>query len=112
MDKSKIFSFPTETHGGDELLVTYRGTPGLPGKLYGPPENCYPPEPHEIELVSVLDASGKDILPALDDGSYELLCDEAYERFESDLDEYYAELAEYQAEARADALLAEQEDGE
>jgi len=31
-----------------ELEFYYR--PGSPGKIYGPPENCYPPEPAEFEV--------------------------------------------------------------
>lgn len=33
-----------------EVHCTY--TPGHPGKLYGPPEDCYPPEPAETEFLS------------------------------------------------------------
>jgi len=33
-----------------EIHCTY--TPGSPGKLYGPPEDCYPPTPAEMEFIS------------------------------------------------------------
>lgn len=33
--------------------------PGEPGRLHGPPEKCYPPEPPEVEFDAVLDATGR-----------------------------------------------------
>ena len=33
--------------------VEYNYTPGEPGFISGPPENCYPPEPEEIEITNV-----------------------------------------------------------
>lgn len=35
-----------------EVLLDYK--PGHPGKLYGPPENCFPPEPSEVEIMNVV----------------------------------------------------------
>ena len=36
--------------GEQEVTVRYYYTPADPGKTSGPPENCYPPEPSEIEI--------------------------------------------------------------
>jgi hypothetical protein len=33
--------------------VEYTYTPMIPGKLTGPPEDCYPDEPAELEFISV-----------------------------------------------------------
>jgi hypothetical protein len=45
-------SFCVDLDNGDEVSVTVRMTnPGDPGRLSGPPERCYPPEPPEFEMV-------------------------------------------------------------
>jgi hypothetical protein len=45
-----------------EIEVTYDYTPGTPGKTYGPPEKCYPPEPDDVDIISVKNLdSGADI---------------------------------------------------
>ena len=35
------------------IRVEYDATPGCPGRYYGPPENCYPDEPAEVETTNV-----------------------------------------------------------
>lgn len=44
-----------------DLTVTYTITPYDPGRINGPPEDCYPPEGGEVEIVSVTDADGNAI---------------------------------------------------
>lgn len=38
--------------------------PGDPGRLSGPPERCYPPEPEDVEITGakLLDPTGKQVL--------------------------------------------------
>jgi hypothetical protein len=36
-----------------KCLIDYEFTPGVPAKLYGLPENCYPAEPEEWEIMAV-----------------------------------------------------------
>ena len=35
------------------VVVEYSYSPGAPGRLWGPPEDCYPEEPPEIDILSV-----------------------------------------------------------
>lgn len=34
--------------------VTFAATPSTPGYLAGPPEDCFPSEPGEIEILSII----------------------------------------------------------
>jgi hypothetical protein len=43
---------PRDDHGDHEIHLTYTITPYDPGCTYGPPENCYPPEGGEVEIIS------------------------------------------------------------
>lgn len=64
---SKIFASNTytmtdyiEINGVDfECEIEYSYIPGDPGKLYGPPEDCYPPEAPEIEIDVLKITNGK-----------------------------------------------------
>lgn len=50
--KKKPIEIPYSYRGLD-LIVTLNYYPANPGKIYGPPENCYPPEPAEVDILSV-----------------------------------------------------------
>ena len=48
------FSLATEhLETETELVIYFTFTPGDPGRYSGPPENCYPAEPAEVEFDSV-----------------------------------------------------------
>jgi len=49
-----------------DVVATYTYRAGYPGKLWGPPEHCYPPEGPEVELVALF-AGAVDLLPLIDD---------------------------------------------
>jgi len=44
----------------DCVIVTYTQSPFIPAKLYGRPEDCYPAEGGEVEVISVKLASGEE----------------------------------------------------
>lgn len=37
-----------------DVRVEFDYTPATPGKTFGPPEDCYPPEAADVELLAVL----------------------------------------------------------
>lgn len=49
------FGATVELWDGSEVdvAVEYSYEPGVPGKTYGPPEDCYPPEAESAEILSV-----------------------------------------------------------
>ena len=46
-------AFSTRFLGDAEVLVEYEYEPGDPGRLSGPPEDCYPPEPAQVTVLQV-----------------------------------------------------------
>ena len=60
-----------------EITVEAKYIPGDPGRLSGPPEDCYPPEPPEVEIVSAVDPDGNqvELTSAEVDKVYEAGCD-------------------------------------
>lgn len=56
--------FTIDWHG-HELRGTATFYPGDPGRTFGPPEKCYPPEPDELDIVT-LTYRGVDVLFILD----------------------------------------------
>jgi len=52
--------------GIDECIVGYTYFAGEPGRTYGPPEDCYPPEPEELEISEVW-INGAELSAALKD---------------------------------------------
>lgn len=59
-----------------DIDLEYEGefTPGDPGKVSGPPENCYPPEPSEIEITK-LELHGVDVLCLLETDYRDDICE-------------------------------------
>lgn len=51
---------------GEELEIHFSFNKGYEGKIYGAPEDCYPGEPDEWELLKVI-YEGVDVRPLLDD---------------------------------------------
>lgn len=54
----------TFTFIGMDMRAKGAYTPGDPGRLSGPPENCYPPDPAEVD-VTELTCDGTDMSPLL-----------------------------------------------
>ena len=63
MRSYKFSDEPFEMHGIN-VLVSGTMYPGDPGRLFGPPEDCWPPEPDELEIDRVMHG-GEDIYAAL-----------------------------------------------
>jgi len=87
------------TYKGYDFKVThYHYTKGSPGKLSGPPENCYPPEPAEIEDIEL------EIYNQYGNKEYEKLPDSMVDFLMED-DMFYEELLE----AVEDSIFAERD---
>ena len=69
-----------------EVTVEYTATPYVPAQTYGPPENCYPAEGGDIEIVSVTGPDGKKL--ELSAENEDRLMDYLYESHEEDVDDY------------------------
>jgi hypothetical protein len=64
--KHKTTVQPADRNEEIEVVVEYDYHKGSPGRLSGPPENCYPPEPAYVEIISVMHGA-IDIEPYLHD---------------------------------------------
>ena len=97
-----------ELHGGDaEIIVEYDYYKGTPGRTYGPPEKCFPPEPSWVEIESVTygEVTITDSLPE----STILRLQEEIEEYivaEQDFAEGYAEYKREQSDEAAKELDA------
>lgn len=59
--RSEEYETTFELDNGVEVTVIYTINPFDPGVVSGPPENCYPPEGGDAEVLRVLDSSGGEI---------------------------------------------------
>lgn len=82
-----------------EVLIEFCFSAGRPGRYWGPPEDCHPDEPDDLELIGVL------VNGAWVDPSY---------FSEKQLDRWSEEIVEYQyaaaEDARADAAIEARRD--
>ena len=84
------FSLTTEHPETEtELVIHFTFTPGDPGRYSGPPENCYPAEPAEVEFDSVTPPQFADWAREwLAGEGFDAACEEATERGEQDRADY------------------------
>lgn len=91
----KVTSHIEHDGGSYYAEVTLRCLPGDPGRLSGPPEDCYPPEPDDAEVEDIL------VLEADEDGRAELVGQHV--DWEIDTGDLIHEAFEAQADADAAA---------
>lgn len=100
----KMFETAIEFEGKEvEVEVEYRYNPGMPGKTYGPPEDCYPDEPAECEVEQIFlkgDATKTDIMPKMTTEQIESVFEQACSVGE----EHYNDAYEAAMEDKADAM--------
>lgn len=76
--------------------------PETPGRYSGPPEDCYPDEPAELDFISLVTYSGKDAMFLLESNCAEDIEQAAYEAAEQYLEDEEAAQMESLAESRAE----------
>lgn len=85
---TKTITVEATLFGEVEFVMTYEYTPFRPGRFSGPPEDCYPDEPEELEIESIENTSS--ILPdgnlmnILEDDFIELLKDRLLDAIHDD----------------------------
>ena len=90
----------------DVSVVIGRYTPGRPGFISGPPEDCYEAEPADVELEAVLlEGEGRvvDVLPYLPDAVVRDLKEQAFELCEDRAESDYIDQMVSREEARRDS---------
>jgi len=94
----------TVTVDGMVFKVEYHE--GDPGRISGPPENCYPPEPPEVEVVSATRPDGTAVeLDLEDEDLYDRIlkaCDEPMRAIYAEEDAGWAAYEENMRKAEAD----------
>lgn len=114
MRKPKSFETVVELDGREvEVVVVYTYSPGHPGQLYGPPENCYPPEGAEAEVEAVYlkdDPTKTDIMPKLKTEVVENLFEQSVTEGEEDEVDRYEAAMEDKADAMREREAFERDD--
>lgn len=84
--KSDSIKWDRMDEAATEVLVEFNFTPGLPGRYNGPPEDCYPAEAAEFEILHVwaVNEFGVKVEVTLTDEEYEALDQYLQETFEDD----------------------------
>ena len=92
-----------EMHG---VTVLCSGTyyPGSPGRYSGPPEDCYPAEPDELEIESVT-VGGVDIIALVSDAFLDRCDDELRARIYERANDEWEAAAEMRSEAMYEDLV-------
>src|SRR3990167_5197015 len=91
---------------GREFLVVAAVQPGSPGRLSGPPEDCYPADPPEIEVDSIEMKLGtrRRVIQwdALNDKAQDAILDDIMEQWSDAAASYRQEYAERRNDAHMD----------
>lgn len=85
-----------------EVTVVYNWTPGSPGRTYGPPEDCYPPEGPEVDIEGIFlteDKTKTDISAKLSKETMESLVEYCAEQGEEHAYDAYEAAMEDKADA-------------
>ena len=77
------------------VTVEYDYTPEDIGRVSGPPEYCYPPEPEQFEITKLL-INGQESNIELTDAQYESIKDEALREMCESREDYGEYLADQQ----------------
>ena len=88
--RAVIYVYRDGEDGEEEIEVSLVGhyTPGSPGRTYGPPEDCYPAEPEDVELeVALVDGKPFELTEHEEELALEELAVQAQEEMESDYDD-------------------------
>jgi hypothetical protein len=75
------------THKGWRFDAAVNYSPVVRGRFTGPPENCYPDEGGEIEILE-LSSDGEDVMYLLDGEMADGILDAAAEQCEKDFNDY------------------------
>ena len=90
----KYRTFATVDGAEETVDVEFDFTPGAPAKTYGPPEDCYPADPFDLEITAVFNE-------AMDEISDRITADEMdrlNERIYDDADRWWPEPEEREAD--------------
>jgi hypothetical protein len=81
--------------GDAEVLLEYEYSAGSPGRLYGPPEDCYESEPEEITVLQMfVNGQWSDV-----DG---VVADSVIKRWHEEIREHMSEMVQRDADDRAE----------